>query len=67
MLVGGMLLLGTVDHVLDDQIRVEYKLGNHHTWIDVPVITSLCTPTEGMQVLFYREGVVKCFCSEDKK
>ena len=64
MLASGMLLIGTVDYTNDTHIRVEYKLGTSYSWIDVPVKTSICAPTEGMEVLFYKDGIVKCFCRD---
>lgn len=62
MLTGGMLLIGTVDHVLEKQVRIEYVFQEENHWIDVPLVSSVCEPVEGMQVLFFEDGVMKCFC-----
>ena len=61
MMTAGMLMLGTVDHVIGDQVRIEFVLGKHCDWIDIPLEGSLCVPQEKMEVLFYRDGIVKCF------
>ena len=62
MLIGGMLLIGTVDHVLENHVRIEYTFQEEDHWIDVPLMGSTCEPIEGMQVLFYEDGIMKCFC-----
>ena len=62
MLIGGMLLIGTVDHVLEKYVRIEYTFQEENHWIDVPLEGSVCAPTEGTHVLFYEDGIMKCFC-----
>ena len=62
MLIAGLLLVGTVDHVLEKQVRVEYTLRNQDLWMDVPLLESTCEPIEGMHVLFYQDGIIECFC-----
>ena len=68
MMTAGLLMIGTVDHVVDGaHVRVEFAHGKHYDWMDIPIEGSLCIPREGMEVLFYRDGIVKCFCQNPVK
>ena len=62
MLIAGMLLLGTVDHVLETQVRIEYFLNDQYLWIDIPIGISSCVPQEGSIVLFSKSNIEACFC-----
>ncbi len=65
MLAAGMLFLGTVDEIPNNMIYVEYMIGNTIHTMDVPKETSVCEPEEGEFVLFYRDGIVKCFSKRE--
>ena len=62
MLISGMLLLGTVDHVLETQVRIEYALNGQYIWVDIPIEVSSCIPEEGSIVLFSKNNIEACFC-----
>ena len=63
-LILGMIYTGAVDKVDNEYVTVEFCMNKELHYIDIPLATSKCKPTEGMTVFFNTAGIIECLSAQ---